>query len=76
MKTAIYIENGLLQVVLTPESTVEEMACTRLLNLTSLEVKSGSFYACQGGWVRHDPDRDDKSTIFVCRDKEVKNELA
>ena len=53
MKTAIYIEDGLVQLVITPESEFEKNA------LASFEkegfqtkIHHGSFYDCRGGWVR------------------------
>lgn len=53
MKTAIYIEDGITQLVITPESEFEKNA------LSSFEDKplkavifSGSFYDCRGGWIR------------------------
>lgn len=64
MKTAIYIERGVAQVVLTPETDAEKMAL-ELLKEKRLDVKRGSFYECQGGWVRHGYEHDDKSTILV-----------
>lgn len=58
MRSAIYIENGLVQLVLTPDNDFEKNALGsfREGDLTAV-VKSGSFYRCQGGWVRHgEPD--------------------
>ena len=53
MKTAIYIEDGTVQLVITPESEFEKNA------LASFHTKSfsakffgGSFYECSGGWIR------------------------
>lgn len=80
MKTAIFVEDGLFQVVLTPESDLEKMAVEKLRNLKNIEVYRGGFYACAGGWVRQDnyhfnTSEDAKpSTIFVCREKEVAGE--
>ena len=53
MKIAVYIENGRTQLVLTPETDWEKEA-TKIIgdNSTNLQVHKGSFYACQGGWVR------------------------
>jgi len=53
MKTAIYIEDGVLQVVITPESEFDKRALSTLEN-KSLEAQifSGSFYDCRGGWIR------------------------
>ena len=53
MKTAIYIEDGVVQLVITPESEFEKNALTTIQNHpVEVEVFSGSFYDCRGGWVR------------------------
>jgi hypothetical protein len=53
MKTAIYIEDGIVQLVITPESDFEKNAIS---SFEGKEVKtqifSGSFYDCRGGWIR------------------------
>lgn len=53
MKTAIYIEDGVVQLVITPETDFEKNALTsfrdRPLDATLYE---GSFYDCRGGWTR------------------------
>ncbi len=53
MKTAIYIEDGTVQLVITPETKFEKNALTGFEE-KPLEVKifAGSFYDCRGGWVR------------------------
>lgn len=53
MKTAIYIEDGTVQLVITPENEFEKNALSTLQE-KPLEAKifSGSFYDCRGGWVR------------------------
>jgi hypothetical protein len=53
MKTAIYIEDGVVQLVLTPESEFEKNALSGFRD-KPLDVKlfAGSFYDCRGGWVR------------------------
>lgn len=53
MKTAIYIEDGTVQLVLTPESEFEKNALSGFRD-KPLEVKlfAGAFYDCRGGWVR------------------------
>lgn len=53
MKTAIYIEDGTVQLVITPESDFEKNAL-RSFSEKPMESKvfSGSFYDCRGGWVR------------------------
>ncbi len=53
MKTAIYIEDGTVQLVITPESDFEK-AALRSFETRPLEAKvfAGSFFDCRGGWVR------------------------
>jgi hypothetical protein len=54
MKTAIYIENGATQIVLTPESDFEERAISGIATEDQeITIYRGGFYKCQGGWVRH-----------------------
>ncbi len=80
MKIAIYIEDGLEQIVLTPQSKTEESLLGRLHDQSrEFELKRGSFYECRGGWTRFAPwerggmftgDGDDQSTIIVLRKKQ------
>jgi hypothetical protein len=66
MKTALYMEDGLEQVVLTPEGETERAVLARLHDGSrSLAIRWGSFYECRGGWVRQGTD--DISTIIVMR---------
>jgi len=53
MKTAIYIEDGIVQLVITPESEFEKNALSSF-EKKELDAKvfSGTFYDCRGGWVR------------------------
>lgn len=75
MKTAIYIEDGIVQLVITPESQFEKNALSTFSD-KPLEAKlfSGSFYDCQGGWVRHSYRshhelENDKSLILTMREQ-------
>ena len=53
MKTAIYIEDGIMQLVLTPENDFEKDALSSFNDKeTTSEIFSGSFYDCRGGWIR------------------------
>lgn len=52
MKTAIYIEDGLLQVVLTPETDQEKAILVMVEKKSLTRLYRGSFYGCQGGWTR------------------------
>ena len=53
MKTAIYIEDGIVQLVITPESDFEKNAITTFEEKPlDAKIFAGSFYDCRGGWVR------------------------
>ena len=53
MKTAIYIEDGVVQLVLTPESDFEKNALKSFHEKPTItQIFSGAFYDCRGGWVR------------------------
>ncbi len=53
MKTAIYIEDGVVQLVLTPESDFEKSVLDSFQEKElETQIFSGSFYDCRGGWVR------------------------
>lgn len=53
MKTAIYIEDGVTQLVLTPETEYEKNIVRGFGDkLDKVRVFSGTFYDCRGGWVR------------------------
>lgn len=54
MKTAIYIEDGVVQLVITPDSEFEKAAIASFGEKPlSVKVFEGSFYNTQGGWIRH-----------------------
>lgn len=66
MKIALYIEDGLEQIVLTPETASEKAILGKMHDGSrDLHIHRGSFYACQGGWTRHRSD--DDSTMIVLR---------
>ena len=63
MKIAFYTEDGLDQIVLTPESPHEKAMLGKLHGGAMVsEIVRGQFYNCQGGWLRHGPG--DDSTII------------
>lgn len=83
MKTAIYIEDGLVQLVITPESEFEKNALSTLREKPlDARLFAGSFYDCRGGWVRQSAfrerdsfqprslEKDDQSLILVAREGE------
>lgn len=53
MKTAIYVENGVVQLVLTPETDFEK-SCFKLVSGAPKQARifDGTFYDCRGGWTR------------------------
>ena len=77
MKTTLVIQDGVNQVVLTPESDCEKNILN-LVNSKDVEttIKVGNFADCQGGWVRYyeyypcayDEEKID-SLMLVLRDK-------
>ena len=76
MKTAIYIEDAIIQIVLTPQNKFEKDIVTELSKeKTSIKVFEGSFYDCRGGWIRqeeyaknHKPNF--KNSLIIRIDKE------
>lgn len=74
MKTAIYIEGGLVQLVLTPENDWEKRALGAFHDKPiSAKFFNGSFYPCRGGYITcgglyprsgHD-DADDASLMIL-----------
>lgn len=64
MKTAIYIEQGVTQLVLTPENEWEKSIIRNIRQgENKVAIRRGSFYHCQGGWARQG--NDDESLILV-----------
>jgi hypothetical protein len=52
MKIALFIEDGLEQIVLTPESETERGIVGKLHDGSrELSIRRGKFYECKGGWV-------------------------
>ena len=57
MKTAIYIENNITQIVLTPETEFEKAALAACGdNASEVKIIEGEFYHCVGGWTRMSED--------------------
>jgi hypothetical protein len=53
MKTAIYIEDGVTQLVLTPENDFERNAIAAFESKpVGTKIIVGEFYDCRGGWAR------------------------
>lgn len=79
MKIALYIEDGLEQIVLTPETDTEKSILAKLTSDSrDMTIKHGSFYDTQGGWKRHQESyfdafggerQSDDSTMLILRAK-------
>lgn len=65
MKTLITLQQNRKQLVLTPETEFDKSVINSLKECknSSVEILSGSFYECQGGWTRQG--MNDDSLIFV-----------
>lgn len=73
MKTAIYIEDGTVQLVLSPENDFEKNALNSFQKKPfEAKIFSGTFYDCRGGWIRqretiqipHCPESEEHSLIL------------
>lgn len=54
MKVAIYIEDGVTQLVLTPQNEWEKDVTKKVAEgHQQVSIRRGEFYECQGGWYRH-----------------------
>ena len=52
MKTAIYIEDGVVQLVITPENKFEKNALSTFQDKPlDAKIFAGAFYDARGGWV-------------------------
>ena len=69
MKVAIYIEDGVQQLVLTPEGDFEKQTLNAIVQKPfAAEIKQGSFYECRGGYVRHSyAEETDQSLILTVK---------
>ncbi len=85
MKSAIYIEDGIVQLVITPETDFEKNALSSFQNKPlQAQIFSGSFYDCRGGWTRQasycppsymvSGDANDRSLILRIDEKKVKDD--
>jgi hypothetical protein len=66
MKMAFYIDDGLGQIMLTPESQTEEQLLEQLHGDCTLSVHKGTFYDSSGGWIAPR-----QSTMIVLRPKKL-----
>lgn len=72
MKIALYIEDGLEQIVLTPEGETEKAILAKIHDGSrELAIRRGTFYPCRGGWMRWDDHGREDSTMLVLRAKQA-----
>jgi hypothetical protein len=65
MKTIIYVENGLTQLVLTPETDFEKKVIGEFdYKNSKVELFKGNFAECQGGYIRQFTSQD--SIMIKC----------
>lgn len=68
MKIALYIQDGIEQIILTPEGDTERSILGKLHDGSrELSILRGSFFECRGGWVRQGAG--DDSTMIVLRQR-------
>lgn len=77
MKIALYIEDGLEQIILTPDSETEKAILGKVHDGSrALDIQRGAFYGCRGGWTRWKQSygslyssgrEEDESTMIVLR---------
>lgn len=70
MKTAIYIEDGVTQLILTPD-TEWEKAVLEKIKVGEFQIHRGEFYYCQGGWHRQGGSQ---NSLMILMEKETKPE--
>ena len=72
MKLAVYIEGDYKQIILTPENDEEKNILSvfeeKADEIRTATITTGSFYHCQGGWVREGSSKE--SVMLILRRKE------
>ncbi len=71
MKTAIYIKEDRLQVVLSPENDFERNIVSMFTQDCILTTQMGSFYQCRGGWTRHGEQSSDALILVLDKEPEA-----
>lgn len=69
MKTVIYIEDGTVQLVITPETEFEKNSLSTFREQPiNAKLFAGSFYDCRGGWIKQTALQ--RQGQFTCSDPE------
>jgi hypothetical protein len=69
MKVGLYWEDGIFQAALTAENEHEQKVVDLLKQRDLVEVKSGGFYHCQGGWIRQSNPDDKDSVMLIMKER-------
>jgi len=64
MKIAYYVEQGIEQLILTPENEGEKKMLAILDKPSNIEIHKGSFYHCQGGWTRQGSEEESRIIVM------------
>jgi hypothetical protein len=76
MKIALYIEEGVEQIVLTPDTEYEKKMLALLTDAERVvSIRQGTFYPTRGGWIRHGDEQDGGSTMLVIERKDATRRL-
>ena len=66
MKTAIYIDEGTTQLVLTPDNEWEKAICAKIATgEQAVNIMRGSFWSCRGGWIRYDQNQSENESLIL-----------
>jgi hypothetical protein len=69
MKTTVLSQDGVTQIVLTPETDFEKDVVNKYgRNAVTAQFYNGSFSECNGGWIHGY--QSGKSLMIVCQDGE------
>lgn len=71
MKSAIYIEDGVTQIALTPENEWEKNALKMINSSANVQSFWGGFYECRGGWFRHNAENYPQDSLMFRIDKKT-----
>ena len=72
MKVAIYVEDGITQLVLTPENDWERSVSRAVSDGEKKAViHRGGFYQCQGGWVLQSLEKESLMIVVDAKAKDV-----
>lgn len=67
MKIAIYIEDGVTQLILTPDTDWEKAVLAKI-EVGNFKIYRGEFYYCNGGWHRQGSGKD---SLMLLMEKET-----